>query len=350
VIATTLHEIAAALGGDLLGDGTLRVARIGPLESADGETIAFLANPRYASQLGTTQAACVIVAPGSAEAAAARGAAIVTPDPYLYFARLSQWWAARVRPLAPARVHPSAVVAPDAQIGEGVDIGPLAVIESGAVIGEGARIGPHSVIGVQARIGAGTRVAANVTVGFDCVIGERCIVHGGVVIGADGFGFAPAKGQTGPEWVKIEQLGAVRVGNDVEIGANTCIDRGALDDTVIGDGVKLDNLIQIAHNVSIGDHTVVAAFTGIAGSAVIGKHCLIGGAARIQGHIEICDGVTVSTCTFISHSIKKPGNYSGAYPFEENASWEKNAATLRQLYPLRQRVRALEKKLEDDPS
>ncbi|XHS80594.1 UDP-3-O-(3-hydroxymyristoyl)glucosamine N-acyltransferase [Burkholderiaceae bacterium UC74_6] len=357
-MATTLHEIAAALGGDLLGDdasGALRITRIGPLESADGETIAFLANPRYASQLGTTQAACVIVAPGSAEAASARGAAIVTPDPYLYFARLSQWWAARVRPLPPARMHPSAVVAPDAQVAAGVDIGPLAVVESGAVIAEGARIGPHSVIGARARIGAGTRIAANVTIGFDCVIGERCIVHGGVVIGADGFGFAPAKGKdessSGPEWVKIEQLGAVRVGNDVEIGANTCIDRGALDDTVIGNGVKLDNLIQIAHNVSIGDHTVVAAFTGIAGSAVIGKHCLIGGAARIQGHIEICDGVTVSTCTFISHSIKKPGNYSGAYPFEENASWEKNAATLRQLYPLRQRVRALEKKLdEQDPS
>jgi UDP-3-O-[3-hydroxymyristoyl] glucosamine N-acyltransferase len=351
VIETTLREIAAALGGDLLGDDALRITRIGPLESADGETIAFLANPRYAAQLGTTQAACVIVAPASAEAAAARGAALVTPDPYLYFARLSQWWAARVRPLPAASIHPSAVIAPDAQIAAGADIGPLAVIESGAVIAEGARIGPHTVIGARARIGAGTRIAANVTIGFDCTVGERCIVHSGVVIGADGFGFAPAKGATGPEWVKIEQLGAVRVGNDVEIGANTCIDRGALDDTVIGNGVKLDNLIQIAHNVSIGDHTVVAAFTGIAGSAVIGKHCLIGGAARIQGHIEICDGVTVSTCTFISHSIKKPGNYSGAYPFEENASWEKNAATLRQLYPLRQRVRALEKKLdEQDPS
>jgi len=351
VIETTLREIAAALGGDLLGDDALRITRIGPLESADGETIAFLANPRYAAQLGTTQAACVIVAPASAEAAAARGAAIVTPDPYLYFARLSQWWAARVRPLPPASIHPSAVIASDAQIAAGADIGPLAVIESGAVIAEGARIGPHTVIGARARIGAGTRIAANVTIGFDCTVGERCIIHGGVVIGADGFGFAPSKGTTGPEWVKIEQLGAVRVGNDVEIGANTCIDRGALDDTVIGHGVKLDNLIQIAHNVSIGDHTVVAAFTGIAGSAVIGKHCLIGGAARIQGHIEICDGVTVSTCTFISHSIKKPGNYSGAYPFEENASWEKNAATLRQLYPLRQRVRALEKKLdEQDPS
>ena len=342
MIETTLHEIAAALGGDLLGDGGLRVTRIGPLDSADAGTIAFLANPRYQSQLATTQAACVIVKPESAEAASARGAALVTPDPYLYFARLSQWWAARVRPLPPASIHPSAVVAPDAQIAAGVDIGPLAVVESGAVIAEGARIGPHTVIGRNARVGAGTRIAANVSIAFDCQIGERCILHSGVVIGADGFGFAPSQG----EWVKIEQLGAVRVGDDVEIGANTCIDRGALDDTVIGNGVKLDNLIQIGHNVRIGDHTIIAAFTGIAGSAVIGKHCLIGGAARIQGHIEICDGVQVSTCTFISHSIKKPGNYSGAYPFEENASWEKNAATLRQLYPLRQRLRALENKLD----
>jgi UDP-3-O-[3-hydroxymyristoyl] glucosamine N-acyltransferase len=340
VISATLSEIAAALGGDLLGDGALSVGRIGPLESADAHTIAFLANPRYQSQLATTQAACVIVAPASAEAAQARGAAIVTPDPYLYFARLSQWWAARVRPLAPARIHPSAVIAPDAQIGAGVDIGPLAVVESGARIGEGARIGPHCVVGARAQVGAHTRLAASVNVGFDCVVGERCILHSGVVLGADGFGFAPHQG----EWVKIEQLGAVRIGDDVEIGANTCIDRGALDDTVIGNGVKLDNLIQIGHNVRIGDHTVIAAFTGIAGSAVIGRHCLIGGAARIQGHIEICDHVQVSTCTFISRSIKKPGNYSGAYPFEENASWEKNAATLRQLHTLRERIRALEKK------
>ncbi len=348
MISTTLSEIAAALGGDLLGAGSVLVNRIGPLDSADASTIAFLANPRYQSQLATTQAACVIVAPASAEAAAARGAAIVTPDPYLYFARLSQWWAARVRPLSPAQIHPSAVVAPDAQIGANVDIGPLAVVESGAVIGESARIGAHCVVGARAQVGAGTRLSPSVNLGFDCVIGARCIVHSGVVIGADGFGFAPKRADGEGQWEKIEQLGAVRIGDDVEIGANTCIDRGALDDTVIGNGVKLDNMIQVAHNVRIGDHTVVAAFTGIAGSAVIGKHCLIGGAARIQGHIEICDGVQVSTCTFISHSIKKPGNYSGAYPFEENASWEKNAATLRQLYLLRQRVRALEKKL--DPS
>ncbi len=340
MISASLREIAAALGGDLLGDGQLQVSRIGPLDTADAQTIAFLANPRYQSQLASSQAACVIVAPAFADAASARGAAIVTPDPYLYFARLSQWWAMRVRPLPPASVHPSAVVAADAQIGAGVDIGPLAVIESGARIGDGARIGAHCVIGARAQVGAGTRLAAQVALGFDCSIGERGIVHSGVVIGADGFGFAPNKG----EWVKIEQLGAVRIGDDVEIGASTCIDRGALDDTVIGNGVKLDNLIQIGHNVRIGDHTIIAAFTGIAGSAVIGKHCLIGGAARIQGHIEICDGVTVSTCTFISRSIKQPGNYSGAYPFEDNASWEKNAATLRQLHSLRERIRALEKK------
>ncbi|MBV8380156.1 MAG: UDP-3-O-(3-hydroxymyristoyl)glucosamine N-acyltransferase [Paucibacter sp.] len=344
--APTLAEIAAALGGDLLGDPALRIERIAPLETADAHAISFLANPRYNAQLATSLAGCVIVAAASAEAAAARGAALVVADPYLHFARLTQWWAAHARPAAPATIHASAVVAADAHVEPGVEIGPLAVVESGARIEAGARIGAHCVVGRNARVGADTRLAPNVTLGFDCTIGARCIVHSGVVIGADGFGFAPHQG----EWIKIEQLGAVRIGDDVEIGANTCIDRGALDDTVIGNGVKLDNLIQIGHNVRIGDHTVIAAFTGIAGSAVIGKHCLIGGAARIQGHIEICDGVTVSTCTFISHSIKKPGNYSGAYPFEENASWEKNAATLRQLYPLRQRVRALERKLEDDPS
>ena len=335
-----LAEVIAALGGDLLGDAAIQIRRIGPLEGADAQTLSFLSNPRYQAQLAASAAACVIVAPAFAEAAQARGAAIVTPDPYLYFARLTQWWAPRVRPLPAPRIHPSAVIDPSAQIGAEVDVGPLAVIEAGAVIGAGARIGAHCVIERNAVVGAGSRLAARVTLGFDCKLGERCIVHGGVVIGADGFGFAPSAGT----YVKIEQLGAVSIGNDVEIGANTCIDRGALEDTLIGDGVKLDNQIQIAHNVQIGAHTAVAACAGIAGSAVIGAHCMIGGAAMIHGHIKIVDHVFVSAGTLISRNITKPGQYTGIFPFDENANWEKNAATLRQLHGLRDRIRTLEKK------
>lgn len=341
-VATTLADVIAALGGDLLGDAGTEIDSLQPLAEAGGRSLAFLANPRYQSQLNESRAACVIVAPALAELAAARGAAIVTPDPYLYFARLTQWWAARVRPLPAARIHPSAVIDPSARIGAGVDIGALVVVEAGAEIGDGARIGPHCVIERNARIGANTRLAARVTVGFDCSIGERCIVHGGVVIGADGFGFAPNRG----EWVKIEQLGAVRIGNDVEIGANTCIDRGALGDTLIEEGVKLDNLIQIAHNVQIGAHTAMAGCVGVAGSAVIGKHCTVGGAAIILGHLSLVDGVHVSAGTAITRSINKPGVYSGMFPFDDNASWEKNAATLRQLHALRERLRALEKNLK----
>jgi len=283
----------------------------------------------------------VIVAPAMAEAAAARGAAIVTPDPYLYFARLTQWWSKRVRPQPEARIHASAVIDATAVIGAGADIGALAVIEAGAVVEAGARIGAHCVIERNARIGAGTRLAPRVTLSFDCSIGARCIVHSGVVIGADGFGFAPNEGR----WEKIEQLGAVRIGDDVEIGANTCIDRGALEDTVLEDGVKLDNLIQIGHNVRIGAHTALAGCAGVAGSAVIGAHCTVGGGAIVLGHLQLADHVHISAATVVTRSIHKPGQYSGVFPFDDNASWEKNAATLRQLHAMRDRLRALEKKL-----
>lgn len=341
VTEATLGEIAAHLGGELIGDPTSRVTRIGPLEGATPETLSFLANPRYQAQLTASQAGCVIVHPAQREVAVARGAALVVPDPYLAYARISQWWAARLRPVPKPGVHPSAVVDPEARVAASASIGPFVVIEAGATVGEGAVIGAHSFIGAGASVGAQTRFASGVTLNFGCRIGERGIVHSGAVIGADGFGFAPAKGQ----WEKIEQLGIVRIGDDVEIGANTCIDRGALDDTVIGNGVKLDNLIQIAHNVRVGDYTAMAAKVGIAGSAVIGAHCMIGGAASIAGHLSIADGVTVSACTMISHSVHKPGMYTGIFPMDDNATWEKNAATLRNLYALRQRVVALEKKL-----
>jgi UDP-3-O-[3-hydroxymyristoyl] glucosamine N-acyltransferase len=341
-IRVQLGELVDALGGELLGDRETIIERVGPLDSLQPASIAFLSNPKYRAQLATTQAACVIVSTAVRDDAMARGAAIVTDDPYLYFAKLTQWWATRVRPRPAAGVHPSAVVDPSATVGQGVHIGPLAVVEAGAVIGDNAIIGPHSVVGERARIGADTRLAAHVTVGFDCVVGERCIFHGGVVIGADGFGFAPDQGT----WVKIEQLGAVRIGDDVELGANTCVDRGALDDTVIEKGVKLDNLVQIAHNVHIGEHAAMAGCVGVAGSARIGAHCTVGGAGMILGHLTLADHVHVSSGTLISRSIHKPGVYSGVFPFDENASWEKNAATLRQLHALRDRIRTLEKQIK----
>jgi UDP-3-O-[3-hydroxymyristoyl] glucosamine N-acyltransferase len=233
-------------------------------------------------------------------------------------------------------VHAQARVDPLAMVGA------LAVIGAGAVVGAGAVIGAHAVLEDDAHVGARSRIGAGVFIGARCTLGERCIVHPGVVIGADGFGFAPHQGR----WEKIEQLGAVRIGDDVEIGANTCIDRGALDDTVIGDGVKLDNLIQIGHNVRIGAGTAMAGCVGVAGSARIGARCTFGGGAIVLGHLEIVDEVHVSAATVVTRSILRPGQYSGVFPFDDNASWEKNAATLRQLHSLRERLRALEKSLK----
>ena len=316
------------------------ITRLAPLESADASSLSFLSNPRYAAQLAASAAACVIVGPAMRDAAVARGVAIVTADPYLYFARLSQWWAARSRVAPVPGVHASAVVEPGASIHASASVGALCVVGAGAVIGPGVVIGPHGHIGAGAAVGEGTRLAARVTLGDSCVIGARGILHSGVVIGADGFGFAPQQGT----WLKIEQLGAVRIGDDVEIGANTCIDRGALADTQIDDGVKLDNLIQVGHNVQIGAHSAMAGCVGIAGSAKIGRHCTAGGGAIILGHLELVDHVHISAATVVTRSIHKAGQYSGLFPFDDNASWEKNAATLRQLHTLRDRIRALEKK------
>ena len=335
-----LGDIAKQLGGELVGDPDLRISRIGPLEGATPSTLSFLAHPRYQQQLATTQAACVIVAPALRDAAALRGAVIVADDPYLCFARLTQWWATQTRSAAATGVHASAIVDASALLGSGVSVGPLAVIEAGARVGDGAVIGAQCFIGALASVGAGTRLAARVTLGTGCRIGERGIVHSGVVIGADGFGFAPTEGR----WEKIEQLGNVQIGNDVEIGANACIDRGALDDTVIEDGVKLDNLVQVGHNVRIGAHSALAGCAGVAGSAVIGAHCTLGGGAIVLGHLKLVDHVHISAASVVMRSILKPGQYSGVFPIDDNAAWEKNAATLRQLHALRDRVRALEKK------
>jgi UDP-3-O-[3-hydroxymyristoyl] glucosamine N-acyltransferase len=320
-VALTLAAIVEALGGQLHGDPRLLVEALAPLEHAGAGQLAFLSSPRYQQQLGASRATCVVVAPALREAASARGACIVTDDPYLYFARLTQLWKRQVAPVGPA-VHPSAVV------------------DSGALVDPSARIGALCVVERGARIGANTVLKPRVMVGENCVIGARCTLHPGVVIGADGFGFAPSQGA----WEKIEQLGAVRIGDDVEIGANTCIDRGALADTVIEDGVKLDNLIQIGHNVRIGRNTAIAGCVGIAGSTVIGAHCMLGGGVGVSGHVTIVDHVVVTGATQVSRSIAKAGVYSGSFPFDDNAAWEKNAATLRNLHALRERVKALEKK------
>lgn len=318
----TLGDIVGAIGGELHGDAQRTVDQIAPLETAGPSAISFLSNPRYQQQLAASQAGCVIVGPAMQEIAKARGDCIVAPDPYLCFARLTQWWKRQLPAAGGPAVHPSAVIHAEALVDPQARIGPLCVVERGA------------------RIGAGTVLMSRVTVGERCVIGERCILHPGVVIGADGFGFAPHQGV----WEKIEQLGAVHIGDDVEIGANTCIDRGALADTIIEDGVKLDNLIQVAHNVRIGRHTAIAACVGIAGSTTIGAHCTVGGAAGIIGHLTIGDHVHISAFTLVSKSIAKPGQYTGVFPIDDNAAWEKNAATIRQLHLLRDRVKALEKK------
>jgi len=316
-----LGQIVAALGGILEGGSPdVAIVRLASLEAAGAGDVAFLSNPRYRQQLAASKAACVIVAPSMRAAALARGACIVADDPYLYFARLTGWWQRLHGSRPPAGIHPSAVVDAAAQVHPTAIVGPLCVVERGAVIG------------------AQTWLKSRVTVGEGCTLGDDCMVHAGVVIGADGFGFAPDRGQ----WVKIEQLGAVRIGNAVEIGANTCIDRGALGDTVIADGVKIDNLVQIAHNVRIGCHTAIAGCAAIAGSTTIGAHCTIAGAARIVGHLQLADNVHVSTSTVVTHSLLRPGHYTGVFPVDDNAQWEKNAATLRQLYQMRQRIRTLE--------
>ena len=343
-LTTSLGDLARLLDGELHGDPAQGISRIGPLDSADGQTVSFLANPRYQAQLQTTRAGCVIVSPALLEAAAARGAALVCADPYLAFARLTQWWAAQQRRQPAVGVHASAVVEEGAFIDTRASVGAMAFVARGARIEAGAVIGPQVHVGEDAVVGAGTWLKARVVLSEGCRIGARGIVHSGAVIGADGFGFAPAKDDAGGHWEKIEQLGLVLIGDDVEIGANTCIDRGALDDTVLEDGVKLDNLVQIGHNVRVGAHTAFAGCVGVAGSARIGRHCTAGGGAIILGHLEIVDHVHITAATLITRSIHKPGQYSGAFPFDDNASWEKNAATLRQLHALRDRLRALERK------
>ena len=316
----SLGSIVDALGGELHGDRALMIEGLATLETAGPSDLSFLSNVRYQSQLAGSRAGCVIVSPPMQAAAVQRGSCIVSDQPYLYFARLTQLWRKSTEQPVLVLRHPSAVIDPQAFVHPSARIGALCVIERGA------------------RIGADTELKSRVTVGEGCVVGQRCLLHPGVVIGADGFGFAPHAGG----WEKIEQLGAVRIGDDVEIGANTCIDRGALQDTVIEDGVKLDNLIQIGHNVRVGKNTAMAGCVGVAGSATIGANCTIGGGAIVLGHLVLVDGVNISAATVVMRSIRKAGHYTGIFPIDDNAVWEKNAASLKQLHGLRDRIRSLE--------
>ena len=342
---TTLEQICNHLGGICHGDSRQPIDAIEPIETAHKKAISFVANPKYGAQIDVTQAGCLIVSPALQDRALARGACIVTAEPYLYFARLTQWWRAQTLSLSPSKVepliHPNAYIHPTATIGDGARVGAFSVVAADAVIGAGAVIKNHVSVDIGASIGADSVLHPQVTVGEHCVVGARCIVHAGVVVGADGFGFAPNQGR----WEKIEQLGRVRVGDDVEIGANTCLDRGALGDTVISDGVKLDNLIQIGHNVFIGAHTAMAGCVGVAGSAKIGAHCTVGGGAIVLGHLSVADHVHISAATVVTRSITKPGHYTGIFPIDDNGNWEKNAAVVKQLGGVRERLRALEQRI-----
>lgn len=337
-LSITLGELVARLGGELIGDPAIRLDGVATLASADASKITFLSNSRYRSQLEATQAGAVILA--AADRDATSRPRIVADNPYVYFAKVS----ALFHPLT----RPAAGIDPQASIAVGAEIAPSAFIGPGARIESGARIGANVVISAGCHVGQGAAVGADcflypqVVVYHGCQLGERVIIHSGAIIGADGFGLANEKGR----WLKIPQIGRVVIGNDVEIGANTTIDRGALDDTVIEEGVKLDNQIQIAHNVRIGAHTAIAGCVGIAGSAVIGKHCMIGGSANIHGHISIADGTIISACTLVTKSIDTPGTYTAVWAAEPNRDWLKQVANLRRLDALQKRVRELEQKLE----
>ncbi|HQD82702.1 MAG TPA: UDP-3-O-(3-hydroxymyristoyl)glucosamine N-acyltransferase [Quisquiliibacterium sp.] len=337
--AVSVAELVRRFGGEVSGAADRGIRGLATLHSAGPSDLSFLSAAKYRAEAAVTHAGAVVVAAAQADVLPPGCVRIVVGDPYAHFAAIARWFAEQVSPaVAPAGVHASACVAPGASLGDGVRIAAHCVIDDGARIGDGAVLGAGCVIGPGAVIGAGTVLAPNVTVYHDCSVGARGIVHAGTVIGADGFGFAREQGR----WAKIPQLGAVRIGDDVEIGANCTIDRGALDDTVIGDGCKIDNLVQIAHNVRIGEHTALAGCVGVAGSAVIGRRCMIGGSAGILGHLEICDDVVISAMSLVTRSITTPGFYSGVYPLMPNADWERSAAVVRQLPALRRRIRQLD--------
>jgi UDP-3-O-[3-hydroxymyristoyl] glucosamine N-acyltransferase len=331
----TLGELAVRFGCELRGDPAASVETVASLSQADARAVTFLANPKYIEHLKDTRAGAVIL--DARSAASSPVAALVAANPHATFARV----AAVLHPDPPLKAgrHPSAVLAAGAQVDPSAEIAAQACIAEGARIGARCFIGPGSVIERNAVVGDDTRLVARAFIGHDVRIGARCIVQPGAVIGADGFGFAPEKGA----WIKVPQVGSVTVGDDAEIGANTCIDRGAIEDTVIEEGVKLDNLIMIAHNCRIGAHTAIAACVGIAGSTTLGKRCIIGGQAGITGHVTLCDDVVVLGTSFISHSINRPGVYSSALPAEEAGVWRRIVGRIKRVDSMAKRLRALEK-------
>ncbi|WP_122690780.1 UDP-3-O-(3-hydroxymyristoyl)glucosamine N-acyltransferase [Pseudomonas viridiflava] len=333
-----LGQLAEFLGATLRGDQDKDINGLATLQEAGPDQISFLANPQYRKFLIDTQAAAVLLKPADADSFA--GNALLVPDPYLAYARISHLF--DPKPKAAAGIHPTAVIADNAVVDPAASIGAFAIVESGARIAAQVTVGAHCFIGARCEIGEGGWLAPRVTLYHDVRIGKRVVIQSGAVLGGEGFGFANEKGV----WQKIAQIGGVSIGDDVEIGVNTAIDRGALADTRIGNGVKLDNQIQIAHNVQIGDHTAMAACVGISGSTKIGKHCMLAGGVGLVGHIEICDGVFITGMTMVTHSITEPGSYSSGTAMQPAAEWRKSAARLRKIDDMARRLQKLEKMVE----
>ena len=319
----SLGELAVRFGLELRGAPDVRIAHVATLSQAAEGALGFLANTRYRRNLRTTRASAVLLT--AEEAQNCPVAALITPNPYLMYARIA--WLFHPEEAMPPGIHPSAVVAGSARIAASAGVGALAVIEEDVELGERVHIGPGCIVQRGARVGADTRLIARVNLYPRARIGERCIVHAGAVIGADGFGFASDRGA----WLKVPQVGGVLIGDDVEIGANTTIDRGAIGDTVIEQGVKLDNQIQIGHNVTIGAHTAIAGCTGISGSTTLGKRCMVGGMVGFAGHLTIADDVVVTGCSLVSASIREAGSYSSGMPAVPTRAWRRMVAQLRRL-------------------
>ena len=334
-MSVSLGELAVRFGCELRGDPDTRVERVATLANADARALAFLANPRYRAQLAETRAAAVVTT--AASAAACPAALLLCENPYATYARIA---ALLYPPPAPsAGVHPTALLAASARVDASAEVGAHAIIGAGVIIGPRVCVGPHSCLEEGVRLEADVRLVARVTLGRGVQIGARSVLQPGAVIGADGFGFAPEGGK----WLKVPQVGSVRVGADVEVGANTTIDRGAIEDTVIEDGVKLDNLIQIGHNVRVGAHTVIAACTGVSGSTIIGKRCMIGGMVGFAGHLSIADDVVITGFSAVSHSITSAGVYSSTLPIEEAHTWRRMVARFKRSGLFEERVRKLER-------
>ena len=333
----SLGELAQRFGARLRGPADLIISGVGELDAAGPNDIAFVSDAKYLGALKTTRAGAVILNETSLEHYS--GPALIADNAHVCFARVASW-------LYPEfddepGIHPAAVIDASACVAPSASVGPCTVVEAQAMIGEGVRVGPGCHIGRGSVLGRGTRLMARVTIMHGCTIGEDCLIHTGAVIGSDGFGYA----REGGRWIKVPQLGGVRVGNRVEIGANTTIDRGALKDTIIGDGVKLDNLIQIAHNVEIGQDTAIAACVGIAGSTRVGSRCMIGGQVGIAGHLEIADGVHILGKSLVAGSIREPGVYSSSIKAVPADAWRRNVVRLNQLDDMARRLRAIEKRL-----